>query len=49
MSSNDPVVNSMTKSVEPTKPVKNKNIMGAARDIEINHDFLDESLHKNNH
>ena len=36
MSSNDPVVNSETETVEPIKTVKSKNKMKGGANIEIN-------------
>ena len=48
MSSNDPIVNSVTETVKPIKPVKSKNKMKVGRNNEIREKYLNETLHNYN-
>ena len=48
MSSNDPVINSVTETVEPIKPGKWKNKLKDGAKIEINDKDLDEILYNKN-
>ena len=44
----NPIVVSVTKIVAPVKPVRTKNELKGRRNLEIDHEYLDESLHNIN-
>ena len=48
MSSNDPIANSVTTTVEPMKPFNNKNKLRGGGNIETNKNYLDEIHHNSN-